>query len=177
MTDALIDGTNKLELKVEHPEMISDMPWVCGGCSSEWGFSEGSQPFGIFRPVILEATDEIRIEPFGVHIWNDDQAATVYIDTEVKNYGERTETVELVSKLSNDDGRQVFRLVEEVTLAPGETKTVRQSSSVENPVLWSTENPYLYKLTSMIKRDMKTADKIKTTDEVVTPFGIRTLSW
>ncbi len=177
VTDALIDGTNKLELKVEHPEMISDMPWVCGGCSSEWGFSEGSQPFGIFRPVILEATDEIRIEPFGVHIWNDDQAATVYIDTEVKNYGERTETVELVSKLSNDDGRQVFRLVEEVTLAPGETKTVRQSSSVENPVLWSTENPYLYKLTSMIKRDMKTADKIKTTDEVVTPFGIRTLSW
>ena len=121
VTDALIDGTNKLELKVEHPEMISDMPWVCGGCSSEWGFSEGSQPFGIFRPVILEATDEIRIEPFGVHIWNDDQAATVYIDTEVKNYGERTETVELVSKLSNDDGRQVFRLVEEVTLAPGET--------------------------------------------------------
>ena len=51
--------------------MIADVPWVCGGCSSEWGFSEGSQPLGIFRPVVLEGTDEIRIEPFGVHIWND----------------------------------------------------------------------------------------------------------
>ena len=63
VTDALKQGTNRLEVKAEHPEMIADMPWVCGGCSSEWGFSEGSQPLGIFRPVVLEATDEIRIEP------------------------------------------------------------------------------------------------------------------
>ena len=50
-------------------------------------------------------------------------------------------------------------------------KVVRQHSPVENPVLWSTDNPYLYKLASMIKRDTK------TTDEVSTPFGIRTISW
>lgn len=171
VTDALKDGTNRLEIKAEHPEMIADMPWVCGGCSSEWGFSEGSQPLGLFRPVILEATDEIRIEPFGVHIWNDDEASTVYIDTEVKNYGRKTETVEIVNKLNNDEGRQVFRLVEKVTLAPGETKIIRQSSPVDQPVLWSTEHPYLYKLASMIKRDTK------TTDEITTPFGIRTISW
>lgn len=54
---------NRLKITVEHPEMITDMPWVCGGCSSEWGFSEGSQPFGIFRPVTLVETDEVRIEP------------------------------------------------------------------------------------------------------------------
>ena len=68
VTDELKQGVNRLEVKAEHPEMIADMPWVCGGCSSEWGFSEGSQPLGIFRPVVLEVTDEIRIEPFGVHI-------------------------------------------------------------------------------------------------------------
>ena len=74
-------------------------------------------------------------------------------------------------KLSNADGKQVFRLVEKVTLAPGEMKVIRQQSPVENPVLWDTENPYLYKLASMIKRDTK------TTDEISTPFGIRTISW
>ena len=68
VTDELKQGVNRLEVKAEHPEMIADMPWVCVGCSSEWGFSEGSQPLGIFRPVVLEVTDEIRIEPFGVHI-------------------------------------------------------------------------------------------------------------
>ncbi len=50
-------------------------------------------------------------------------------------------------------------------------KVIRQQSPVENPVLWDTENPYLYKLASMIKRDTK------TTDEISTPFGIRTISW
>ena len=62
VTDELKQGVNRLEVKAEHPEMIADMPWVCGGCSSEWGFSEGSQPLGIFRPVVLEVTDEIRID-------------------------------------------------------------------------------------------------------------------
>lgn len=171
VTHALKPGTNRLEVKAEHPEMIADMPWVCGGCSSEWGFSEGSQPLGIFRPVVLEATDEIRIEPFGVHIWNDEKAANVYVETEVKNYGKTTETIEVVNKLSNADGKQTFRLVEKVTLAPGEMKVIRQQSPVQNPELWSTENPYLYRLASMIKRGTK------TTDEIATPFGIRTLSW
>ncbi len=84
VTDELKQGVNRLEVKAEHPEMIADMPWVCGGCSSEWGFSEGSQPLGIFRPVVLEVTDEIRIEPFGVHIWNDEKAANVFVETELK---------------------------------------------------------------------------------------------
>ena len=117
VTDELKQGVNRLEVKAEHPEMIADMPWVCGGCSSEWGFSEGSQPLGIFRPVVLEVTDEIRIEPFGVHIWNDEKAANVFVETEIKNYSKTTETVELVNKLSNADGKQVFRLVEKVTFS------------------------------------------------------------
>ncbi|NDW12241.1 DUF4982 domain-containing protein [Bacteroides sp. 214] len=172
VTDAIKPGqSNFLEVKAEHPELIADMPWVCGGCSSEWGFSEGSQPLGIFRPVELEVSDNIRIEPFGVHVWNDDKAETVYIDTELKNYSNATQTVELVNKLSTDMGRQVFRLVEQVTLAAGETKTIRQSSPVENPIRWDTENPYLYNLATMIKRNTK------TTDEITTPFGIRTISW
>ena len=36
VTDELKQGVNRLEVKAEHPEMIADMPWVCGGCSSEW---------------------------------------------------------------------------------------------------------------------------------------------
>lgn len=172
VTDAIRPAaSNRLEVKAEHPEMIADMPWVCGGCSSEWGFSEGSQPLGIFRPVVLEVTDEVRIEPFGVHIWNNDEATTVYIDTEVKNYGATPVTVELVNKFSNDEGRQVFRLSEQVTLAPGEMKVIRQSSPVQNPTLWDVQNPYLYQLASMIKREGK------STDEITTPFGIRTISW
>ena len=163
---------NRLTVIAEHPEMISDMPWVCGGCSSEWGFSEGSQPLGIFRPVVLEVTDKIRIEPFGVHIWNNDKADSVFIETEIKNYAAQSAEIEVVNKLNNEDGIAVFRLSEKITLKAGETKVVRQSAAVSNPIRWTTEQPYLYKLASMIKRGNNV-----TTDEITTPFGIRTISW
>ena len=42
---------------------------LCGGngSSGNGGFPvRVAQPLGIFRPVVLEVTDEIRIEPFGV---------------------------------------------------------------------------------------------------------------
>ncbi|MDE6394175.1 MAG: beta-galactosidase, partial [Duncaniella sp.] len=172
VTDFLnFDSPNTLEITAEHPEMISDMPWVCGGCSSEWGFSEGSQPFGIYRPVELEITDEVRIEPFGVHIWNNAACDSVYIETEIKNYGSTPAEIDFISKFSNADGRQIFRLTEKLTLAAGETKTVRQSSAVSDVRRWSPDDPYLYKLSSIIKRNGK------STDEVTTPYGIRNFSW
>lgn len=163
---------NVLRVMVEHPEMISDMPWVCGGCSSEWGFSEGSQPLGIFRPVVLEVTDKVRIEPFGVHIWHNDAADSIFIDTEIKNYSNQSVEVELVNKLNNSEGIGVFRLPLKISLKPGEMRTVRQSASISNPILWSIEKPYLYQLATMIKR----GDNV-TTDEINTPFGVRTISW
>lgn len=162
---------NQLTVLAEHPEMIADMPWVCGGCSSEWGFSEGSQPFGIFRPVVLEATDNVRIEPFGVHVWNNEKADSVFIETEVKNYSLEATDVEVVNKLNNEDGIAVFRLAQKVSLKAGETKIIRQVSAIQHPYCWSTDKPYLYKLASMIKRGEK------TTDEISTPYGIRTISW
>lgn len=173
VTDAIKPGAeNKLTVVAEHPELIADMPWVCGGCSSEWGFSEGSQPLGIFRPVVLEVTDKVRIEPFGVHIWHNDKADSVFIETELKNYSGEAATIEFVSKLNNEDGQAVFRLAEKLTLAPNETRIVRQVSPLKNAIRWSMERPYLYKLASMIKRGENT-----TTDEITTDFGVRTISW
>lgn len=164
-------GTNTLEVLADHPEMISDMPWVCGGCSSEWGFSEGSQPLGIFRPVQLEITDEVRVEPFGVHIWNNAKCDSVFVETEIKNYSDKPATFDFVNKFVNADGRQVFRLSEQLTLNPGETRFVTQSSPVADAHLWDTGDPYLYKLSTMVKRNGK------TTEEVSTPYGIRSFSW
>ncbi len=172
VTEAILKGKeNNLEVRVSHPSGITDMPWVCGGCSSEYGFSEGSQPFGIFRPVVLEVTDKVRIEPFGVHIWNNVTADSVFIETEIHNYGNDRAKINFTSKFSDATGKQVFRLSEDVVLDAGETKTIWQAAKVEDPHMWSTENPYLYQLSSIIKRDGK------ATDDLLTPFGIRTLSF
>ena len=171
VTDQLQTGSNNLRVAVDHPAMQTASPWVCGGCSSEWGFSEGSQPFGIFRPVSLIETDAVRIEPFGVHIWNNAACDSVFIETEVKNYTRQPQTIEVVNKFTLASGKQVFRLTLPLTLQAGETQTIRQAAAVSNAHRWSIGDPYLYTLTSMIKRDSK------TTDEVRTPFGIRSISW
>ncbi|MBP3849645.1 MAG: beta-galactosidase [Prevotella sp.] len=171
ITDRMKDGDNHLRVDVDHPAMQTASPWVCGGCSSEWGFSEGSQPFGIFRPVSLIETDAVRIEPFGVHIWNNAQCDSVYIETEVKNYTEHTQTFELVNKFTLASGKQVFRHAEIVTLRPGGSQTLRHAEPIADAHRWSLDNPYLYNLVTMIKRNEK------TTDEVRTPYGIRSVSW
>lgn len=171
VTDAL-QNDNALTVVTDHPAMITDMPWVCGGCSSEWGFSEGSQPLGIFRPVSLVETADVRIEPFGVHIWNNNSCDSVFIDTEVKNYSTLSRTIEIVNKLAKSSGKTAFRITEKVTLQPGEIKSIRQSSPIDDPQLWSIENPYLYTLSSMVKDEQN-----KTIDETTTEFGVRSVSW
>ena len=171
VTNALRNGQNEIEVLVDHPAMQTESPWVCGGCSSEWGFSEGSQPFGIFRPVSLIETDAVRIEPFGVHVWNNAACDSVFIETELKNYTQQPQQIELVNKFTLASGKQVFRLTQTLSLLPGQTKTIRQTEKIENVHRWSLKDPYLYNLATMIKRDGK------TTDEVRTPFGIRNIKW
>ena len=171
VTDHLRNGSNRLTVDVDHPAMQTASPWVCGGCSSEWGFSEGSQPFGIFRPVSLVETDAVRIEPFGVHIWNNAACDSVFIETEVKNYTREAQTIELVNKFTLASGKQVFRHAATLTLAAGQSQTLRHAERIEGAHRWSLADPYLYTLTTMVKREGK------TTDEVRTPFGIRCVSW
>lgn len=171
ISDALREGDNVLNIKVEHPAMQTNNPWPCGGCSSEWGFSEGSQPFGIFRPVSLIETDEVRVEPFGVHVWNNEACDSVFVDTEVKNYSDHEQTIEVICKLALSSGKTAFRQTGKITLKAGETQVVRHQAKVSDAHLWSITDPYLYTLSSIIKREGKTID------DVATPFGIRSISW
>ncbi|WP_163407939.1 malectin domain-containing carbohydrate-binding protein [Flavobacterium ajazii] len=167
---------NDIIVKASHPSFIADLPWVCGGCSGEWGFSEGSQPMGIFRPVTLVVTDDVRIEPFGVHVWNDKstskQKAVLNITTEIKNYGTSNRNVTIENTLFDKTGKKVVSVKTDVKNTSGETKQIAQSlPEIANPKLWSPSNPYLYELVTTIFENGKKIDELKT------PYGIRWFSW
>ncbi len=162
---------NKLSIVVRHPQGITDMPWVCGGCSSEWGFSEGSQPFGIFRPISVELTDKVRIEPFGVHVWSNASLDSVFFETELHNYSDADANISLINKLCEKSGKQVVRLTDNVLLHSGETKVIVQKSAVANPHTWSPSDPYLYNVNTIVKRNGK------ATESDNTPFGFRSILW
>lgn len=168
---------NELKVKAEHPAYITDLPWVCGGCSNESGFSEGSQPLGIFRPVSLYVTDEIRVQPFGVHLWNAKgsirtDGATLQVETTVKNYGSQPRTIELVNKLVGQFEIQAARTTSTVVLQAGEERVLKAVCELSKaPSLWSPESPYLYTMVTLIKENGKVIDEDRTT------YGFRTFSW
>jgi beta-galactosidase len=177
VTDAIrTNQENTLAVRSDHPANIQDLPWVCGGCSDEVGFSEGSQPMGIFRPVHLMAINQMRVEPFGVHLWNDttvsEKSANISLETEVKNYGKQTGNVVIESELLNAQGKIVASAKIYKQLNPATVVNVPQKFILTGSVhLWSLQNPYLYRLQTRIIQNGKTVDEIST------PYGIRWVKW
>jgi beta-galactosidase len=165
---------NEISVNTSHPSNIQDLPWVCGGCSDERGFSEGSQPFGIFRPVHLVVTNDIRIEPFGVHAWADinQKNAKLYSNSTIKNYSAQPRKIQLEQQLLNRSGVVVNRQSVNKTLQPSDSLNIPiPNIPISNIQLWSNENPYLYKIVTLIKENGKILDRLET------DFGFRTISW
>jgi beta-galactosidase len=170
------DTENSIMVKADHPSFIADLPWVCGGCSGEWGFSEGSQPLGIFRPVSLVITDEVRIEPFGVHIWNDKsiskEKAILHTTTEIKNYGNSDRNLTIINTLFDANKKEVVSAKSELKAISDESKEIAITlPEILQPKLWSPANPYLYQLVTSVYENGKKVD------ELTTPYGIRWVSW
>lgn len=177
VTDFLVfNKPNQLAVRADHPANIRDLPWVCGGCSDERGFSEGSQPMGIFRPVHLIITNEIRIEPFGVHVWNDDKVnenyASLSLQVEVKNYGTNSSFFRIDNKVIDKFGKIVANSSSLEHLYAKQNQTFSFAiSNISNIHLWDIKNPYLYKIVTTV------TENGKTIDEAVTPYGIRSIKW
>lgn len=170
---------NTLSVKAEHPPGIRDLPWVDGGSSAERGFSEGSQPMGIFRPVQLLITNEVKVEPFGVHIWNDEKvlkgSALLHLNTELKNYSTKPRQVVLVSNLLDRQGKLVAKAENKIVLRAGTLIEIPQQLMVKDPELWAPQHPYLYTLQTQIITKGQTGSEV--IDDVETPYGVRTISW
>jgi beta-galactosidase len=177
VTDAIKPGkANLLTVRADHPSFIKNLPWVCGACSDDPGFSEGSQPMGIFRPVHLIVTNPVRIQPFGVHIWNDttvsEKSATLNLETEVKNYNGKPANISISNKLVDATGKTIAVIKANKKLNAGEGATIAQVlPKLNNVHLWDLQNPYLYQLVTEISTDGKIIDR------QTTPYGIRWISW
>ena len=151
---------NLLVIECDHPSNITDLPWVCGGCSAEWGFSEGSAPFGLFRDVTLEVSNKLRVEPFGVHAWANEALDTVFVDTEVHNYHNHGEICVVQSVIEGRLKKETIeigaRLSHVVHLAIPMREVKLQHWSVENPQLYDVQT------TVMQGRLHKVVDRVQT---------------
>ncbi|MBC7947374.1 MAG: DUF4982 domain-containing protein [Chitinophagaceae bacterium] len=173
-----VDGSrNEIEVKVSHPPNIKDLPWVCGGCSEERGFSEGSQPMGIFRPVHLIITNDVRIEPFGVHAWADIKEGMVdlFVNTTVKNYSVSNKNIKITHLLVDPLGNSFTEFHVAGPLRSKDSAMFPAKRRMLIPLfflkLWSVDTPSLYTIVTTVTLNNVVIDKV-TTD-----FGFRTIKW
>lgn len=105
------------------------------------------------RVFITDAVEENRTAEGGifVHYANvTKKSAEVYVNTDVRNSSPSPQSVTVENTLSDASGKIVKRWRKNVTIPSGKFLNVRQGSRIENPVLWSPENPYLYNVTTRI---------------------------
>ncbi len=138
----------------------------------EGWFYEGA---GIYRHVWLNRFGNVHFADNGVFVYSDvkGSTATVSVETSIKNQSlDKASNLTVQSFISDRDGNRLAETREvPFTLFQGEEKTARQSVKLKNPRLWSLEDPYLYRVTSIIRQNGVEIDR------VVTRTGIRTVTF
>ena len=131
----------------------------------EGWFYEGA---GIYRDVWLEKSAEVSVAPFGTFVYADLKQpydmALVHVKTEVTNSGLRTQQYTVEQRLLDAEGREVAHADGHANpLKAKETRMTQHMMKLTNPHLWSTTDPYLYKVETTVKVDGKVVDVYTTT--------------
>ena len=131
----------------------------------EGWFYEGA---GIYRDAWLLKTAAVSVAPFGTFVYSAPDLSTLYVETEVSNTSLSAQTCMVIQRLLDADGNEVARsIASPLTLRPKETLGCKQQLDVDNPHLWSTTDPYLYKVETTV-----TVNGV-VTDVYETKTGIR----
>jgi beta-galactosidase len=136
----------------------------------EGWFYEGA---GIYRHVWLTKTDPLHVRQWGNYVRSEvrGSAATVFISTEVENESDQEKTCRVTSRIVDADGKLIASTqTKPAKLEPWGSSTFDSQATVANPKLWSLEETHLYSVLTTVESSGGGA-----TDEVETPFGIRTI--
>lgn len=129
---------------------------------------------GIYRHVRVRVTEPVHVPRWGVFVTTPAVAADkaqVSVRTRVKNdtLGSADAVVQTI--ITEPGGAQVGTVKSPLTVAAGADAEVAQTVAVADPALWSPQTPNLYRAVTQVVSDGKVMD------EVVTPFGIRSIAW
>ncbi|HEV2695207.1 MAG TPA: beta-galactosidase GalA, partial [Verrucomicrobiae bacterium] len=156
---AVCGGTNLLAVRVDASEF-------------EGWFYEGA---GIYRHVWLEKTSQLAIAPDGIYVYSRFKnnfpagAAVVHFETQLLDGQNHSVPAKVTWRIYDPDGKAVAKVNDTTRVIPGSDNKIEQMAKVALPVLWSPENPKLYKLITTVENDGQIVDSQET------EFGIRTV--
>lgn len=129
---------------------------------------------GIYRHVWMIVTEPIHIDNWGVGITTQQVSsgnATVQIRTLVKNETNAPQKFSLLTDVAKQNVHITKAITSDIEINANDQKEISQIIVINNPQLWSPENPYLY------HAQIKVIVGNKTDDNVSAPFGIRSLKY
>lgn len=145
----------------------------------EGWFYEGA---GIYRHVWLTKTSPVHIAQWGNFVRTDfgtfpgaasgGSVATLRITTEVTNSGNDDAVTRVHATIVDPSGKTVASATSDpATIGSRDTQTLKLTTTLNNPKLWSLETPNLYRAVMRVEVDGKAVDEDTTT------FGVRTLKF
>ena len=138
------------------------------GSHEGWWYEGG----GIYRHVWLIKTETVSIDLWGVYVrpefkngqWN------LHIENTVRNDGCDAVQVDVVTEIA-DKNESVLSLSGKCEICPMTKREVFLDGEIDNPHLWSVEDPHQYKAITHIYRDGAEIDAYET------KFGFRYFSY
>lgn len=159
LDEHLKEGENIIAVKVDN----SSQP------ASRW--YSGS---GIYRHVWLISTNPVYVQPWGIYVTSTDlteKGASVVVESKLNNLSGSVKKISIISAVLDAEGIDQGHSESALQVLDGWEQKVRQTIYVPDPLLWSPDTPYLYSLVTRITVGGKTVD------EVITPFGIRSIEY
>ncbi len=135
----------------------------------EGWFYEGA---GIYRHTWLNIFDNLHlVREGGVFVHTAADQSTVTIETKVANNSMLDAHASVVVYLNDREGRRVAQGEEQpLAVGAGMTGGLNVKLTVQKPVLWSLDNPYLYRAVVLVR------DLGRTVDSETVRFGVRTVT-
>jgi beta-galactosidase len=150
----MTDNSNDKNYPPGKPQYTLDFAYHGGIYRDVWMIAKN-------KVAITDAIEANKVAGGGVFVHYDNisvKSADVFIDTELKNNGMTSRTVELETTLTSPEGKIIGVMATKIMLRPGESKTVKQKKTVANPKLWAPESPCLYKINFRVKEGKATID-------------------
>ncbi|MCC9137588.1 beta-galactosidase GalB [Pontibacter silvestris] len=125
---------------------------------------------GIYRNVWMVKTNPVHVAHLGTFVTTpevNEQIARIAIKTKIDGKATQKDGYALSSVIYDADNREVARVTSDNLQLNAETNEFDQNLTVENPRLWSVEEPYLYKVVTLVEQDGEVVDNFET------PLGIR----
>ena len=135
----------------------------------EGWFYEGA---GIYRHVWLNKTNNMHIDKDGIFVYSNitGDVTTITVETTIKNQDLLSANCTIYSYLTDRNGKKIIQAKElPLTIQAKGTASAKHQMAIGGGHKWSLDDPYLYRVVSVVKQNGKVVDTLKQR------FGIRSI--